>query len=120
MEQRTRTTSLRDCIPRKTSEVPMRKVTADRVWWARMSQTQQRSVTGSKPKRNVHDCSVIALAHNVHDGSSRNHEVAKRDGRVEPREREASLKQDVDRPSGEPVRWHAMKPAGQFVAAANP
>jgi hypothetical protein len=25
-------------------------------------------------------------------------------------EREASLKQDLDRPSGEPARWHAMNP----------
>ena len=40
----------------------------------------------------------------IHDGSSRNREVATRDGRVEPRGREAYLKQYVDRPSGEPAR----------------
>ncbi len=43
----------------------------------------------------------------IHDGSSRNREVAWRDGRAEPRGREADLKQSVDRPSGEPARWHA-------------
>jgi hypothetical protein len=62
----------------------------------------------------------MVLAHIIHDGSLRNHAVAERDGRVEPRGREAYLKQYVDRPSGEPARWHAMEPACQLVAAANP
>ena len=44
------------------------------------------------------------LAHIIHDGSSRNREVATRDGRVELRGREAYLKQYVDRPSGGPAR----------------
>ena len=39
----------------------------------------------------------------IHDGSSRNRAVAKRDRRAEPRGREAYLKQYVDRPSGEPA-----------------
>lgn len=38
------------------------------------------------------------------DGSSRNHGVAKRDGRVEPRGAEAYLKQYVEGLSGEPAR----------------
>ena len=44
------------------------------------------------------------LAHIIHDGSSRNREVATRDGRVEMRGREAYLKLYVDRPSSEPAR----------------
>jgi len=39
----------------------------------------------------------------IHDGSSRNRAVAKRDRRAEPRGREAYLKQYVDRPNGEPA-----------------
>ena len=46
----------------------------------------------------------------IHDGSSRNRVVAKRDGRAEPRGREAYLKQYVDRPSGEPARLHTGNP----------
>jgi hypothetical protein len=52
----------------------------------------------------------MASAHILHDGSSRNHEVAKRDGRVEPRGAEAYLKQYDEGLRGEPARWHAMKP----------
>ena len=51
-----------------------------------------------------HNYSDRLLAHIIHDGSSRNREVATRDGRVELRGREAYLKQYVDRPSGEPAR----------------
>ena len=44
-----------------------------------------------------------SLARIIHDGSSRNRAVAKRDRRAEPRGREAYLKQYVDRLSGEPA-----------------
>jgi len=46
----------------------------------------------------------------VHDGSSRNCGVAKRDGRAEPREAEAYLKQYVDAARGEPARRHTVQP----------
>ena len=39
----------------------------------------------------------------IHDDSSRNRAVARRDRRVGARGREAYLKQYVDRPSGEPA-----------------
>ena len=41
------------------------------------------------------------LAHIIHDSSSRNCGIARRDGRAGPRGREADLTQSVDRPSGE-------------------
>ena len=47
---------------------------------------------------------VSVLARVIHDGSLRNRADASREGRVETREREASSKRDVDRPSGEPAR----------------
>ena len=53
---------------------------------------------------------VAGLARIIHDGSSRNREVAKRDGRVEPRETEAYLKQYVEAARGEPARQHAGQP----------
>ena len=53
---------------------------------------------------------VAGLVRIIHDGSSRNREVAKRDGRVEPRETETSLKQSVEATSGEPARQHAAQP----------
>ena len=56
----------------------------------------------------------------IHDGSSRNRAVAKRDGRAETRGREAYLKQYVDRPSGESARLDAGPTAFGLVAAANP
>jgi hypothetical protein len=61
------------------------------------------------------------LTHTIHDGSSRNRAVAKRDGRAEPRGREAYSKQYVDRPSDEPARPPAhRKSVCRLVAAANP
>jgi len=59
------------------------------------------------------------LARIIHEGSSRNRAVAKRDRRVEPRRREAYLKQYVDRPSGEPACLDAGSIAFRLVAAAN-
>src|SRR5437667_12879774 len=47
------------------------------------------------------------LACTIHDGSWRNRAVASRDGRVEPRRREAYSRQYVDRLSGEPARLRA-------------
>ena len=61
----------------------------------------------------------IALAHIIHDSSSRNCGIALRDGRTEPRGREADLKQSVDRPSGESARQRAAEAARWLVAAAN-
>ena len=46
----------------------------------------------------------------IHDGSLRNHAVASRDGRVEPGEPKAYLKQYVEGASGEPARLAAAKP----------
>jgi hypothetical protein len=46
----------------------------------------------------------FTLAHIIHDGSSRNRQDAKRDGRAEPREAEAYLKQYVEAVRGEPAR----------------
>ena len=43
----------------------------------------------------------VTLARIIHDGSSRNRIVAKRDGRAEPRGTEAYLKQCIEGPSGE-------------------
>jgi hypothetical protein len=63
---------------------------------------------------------VAVLARVIHDGSSRNRAVARRDGRAEPRGREADLKQSVDRPSGESACQHAVKGPCWLVAAANP
>ena len=60
------------------------------------------------------------LARIIHDGSSRNRAVAKRDRRAEARGREAYLKQYVDRPSGEPACLDAGPTASRLVAAANP
>jgi hypothetical protein len=56
----------------------------------------------------------------IHDGSSRNRAVATRDGRAEPRGREAYLKQYVDRLNGEPACLDAGLSASRLVAAANP
>ena len=61
-----------------------------------------------------------ALARMIHGSSSRNRAVAKRDRRAEPRGREASLKQYVDRPSGEPACLDAVPTAPRLVAAATP
>ena len=47
------------------------------------------------------------LARIIHDGSSRNRAVAKRDGHAEPHEAEAYLKQYVEAARGEPARRHA-------------
>jgi hypothetical protein len=44
------------------------------------------------------------LARIIHDDSSRNRAVAKRDGRVEPREADAYLKQYVEATWGEPAQ----------------
>jgi regulator of protease activity HflC (stomatin/prohibitin superfamily) len=44
------------------------------------------------------------LAHIIHDGSSRNRQDATRDGRAEPREAEAYLKQYVEAARGEAAR----------------
>ena len=60
------------------------------------------------------------LARIIHDGSWRNRAVASRDGRVEPRRREAYSLEYVDRLSGEPARLHAAEAACRLVAAANP
>ncbi len=54
----------------------------------------------------------------IHDGSSRNRAVAKRDRRAEPRGREASLKQYVDRLRGEPDCLAAVPTAARCVATA--
>jgi DNA polymerase-4 len=43
------------------------------------------------------------LTRTIHDGSSRNREVARRDRRVKPGGKETYSKQYVDRPSGEPA-----------------
>ena len=56
------------------------------------------------PDRKSDGFTEFVVAHIIHDGSSRNREVATRDGRVESRGREAYLKQYVDRPSSEPAR----------------
>ncbi len=55
----------------------------------------------------------------IHDGSLRNRPVASRDGRVEPRGREAYSLEYVDQLSGEPARLHAAEAACRLVAAAN-
>jgi hypothetical protein len=47
------------------------------------------------------------LAHIIHDGSRRNRQDATRDGRAEPREAEAYLKQYVEAARGEPGRLAA-------------
>jgi len=57
------------------------------------------------------------LARNIHDGSLRNRPVASRDGRVEPRGREAYSLQYVDRLSGEPARMHAYRSSDWAIAA---
>ncbi len=49
-----------------------------------------------------------SLARIIHDGSLRNRPVASRDGRAEPRRREAYSLQYVDRLSGESARLHAV------------
>jgi len=59
-----------------------------------------------------------ALAHIIHDGSSRNCQDAKRDGHAEPREAEAYLKQYVEAARGEPARQHACQAACWLVVAA--
>ena len=46
------------------------------------------------------------IARIIHDGSSRNRAVAKRDGHAESHEAEAYLKQYVEAARGEPVRRH--------------
>ncbi|MSQ77797.1 MAG: helix-hairpin-helix domain-containing protein [Nitrospiraceae bacterium] len=51
---------------------------------------------------------VTVLTRIMYDGSSRNHAVASRDGRVETGEPEAYLKQYVEGASGEPARLHAI------------
>ena len=71
----------------------------------------------SKPQRGS---AVKQLARTIHDGSSRNRVVAKRDRRAEPRVREAYLKLYVDRLSGEPACLDAVPTASRLVAAANP
>jgi hypothetical protein len=58
----------------------------------------------------VHHKYPVDLARIIHDGSLRNCGVALRDGRVEPRWREAYLKQYVDRPNGEPAHLRAETP----------
>ena len=63
---------------------------------------------------------MMRLARIIHDGSWRNRAVATRDRRVEPRGREAYLKQYVDRPNGEPACLGATPDASRLVAAANP
>ena len=60
------------------------------------------------------------LARIIHDGSSQNRAVAKRDRRAEPRGREAYLKRYVDRLSGEPACLDAVPTASRLVVAANP
>jgi hypothetical protein len=60
------------------------------------------------------------LARIIHDGSSRNRAVARRDGHAEPREGEACLKQHVETLRGEPARQDAFHAACWLVAAANP
>ena len=49
------------------------------------------------------------LAHIIHDGSSRNRQVARRDGHAERRGTEAYLKQYVEVRRGEPARQAAVK-----------
>jgi len=71
----------------------------------------------SKPQRRS---AVKQPALIIHDGSSRNRAVAKRDRRAEARGREAYLKQYVDRPNGEPACLDAGPTASRLVAAANP
>jgi hypothetical protein len=58
------------------------------------------------------------LTHIIHDGLSRNRTVATRDRRAESREREAYLKQYVDRPNGEPACLDAVPTAFRCVAPA--
>lgn len=50
---------------------------------------------------------VNRLAHIIHDGSWRNRQDARRDGRAERRETEAYLKQYVEVTRGEPARLAA-------------
>ncbi len=49
------------------------------------------------------------LARIIHDGSLQNRKVALRDGRAEPRRREAYSLQYVDRLSGEPARHTKLR-----------
>src|SRR5438128_783737 len=58
------------------------------------------------------------LARIIHDGSSRNRAVAKRDRRAEPRGRKAYLKQYVDRLNGEPACLDAVPIASRCVVTA--
>jgi hypothetical protein len=60
-----------------------------------------------------------ALARIIHDGSSRNRTIARRDRRAEQRGREAYLKQYVDRLNGEPVCLDAVPTASGLVVATN-
>jgi hypothetical protein len=60
------------------------------------------------------------LARIIHDGSSRNRAVVKRDRREELRGRDAYLKRYVDRLSGEPACLDAGPTASRLVAATNP
>ena len=68
----------------------------------------------------VADFFSILPAHIVHDGSLRNRAVAKRDRRVEPRGKEAYLKQYVARLNGELACLDAGSTAPRLVVAANP
>ena len=79
-----------------------------------------RGVYGALSARGGDAETIEGVARIIHDGSWRNHAVAWRDGRVEPREPEAYLKQYVEGTSGEPARLAAGLSAATLVAAANP
>ncbi len=73
----------------------------------------ERDATGDEPKGQRLGWSAShELAHIIHDGSLRNRAVASRDGRVEPRRREAYSLQYVDRLRGEPARLPRTPHAG--------
>jgi hypothetical protein len=56
----------------------------------------------------------------IHGGSLRNCGDAKRDGRVEPREAEAYLKEYVEVERGEPARQHMGYGTCWLIVAAYP
>lgn len=58
-------------------------------------------------------------ARKTHDGSSRYHGVAWRDGREEPRGTDAYLNSMIEERSGEPAAWLVHQRMAKLVAAAN-
>src|SRR2546422_6585452 len=79
----------------------------------------------SKPSRwpgtrNTRTRTADAAARNTHDDSSRNRADAKRNGRSEPRGREAYSLQYVDRLSGETARCSGVSAVAVEAVMGNP